>query len=433
MSSIYHIIDKIPIFESEGMVFEYEDIAQELFKSGLVRVDTVNKCNFVRLVDYTKNVSLMISKAQLAEPLLEQTKNRLLRIYHDPKKVDSMISYCYEQMQKNIDVEPEIILKLCRIVAQSTHPIVLKWVLLEQVEIFISYSDNIGDLMDIQTWKHSGSNSGMQSTDGKSVAIYTSCAGNPFTETDPKIRIYGDGWPAVARMQIVIAQELGHYADIKRNDQGHQIGRHAADFACTRPTPKVQNGRMSDIAKCNDTLQMLRQNGIDSLINHETSLKFYRKNKLFNMALIYHIFASWIIKYKLFFAMRKIPFVTKFAQEQYPGLMMKAMIEDMKFNLSPVADVYKRDDTNAELAIACVEALARVPQQAVKWGHITTSYFMENLYKIYYQEVIPDLIRVYQLITNNSYRPNLKRLPYNFTSKIKQIFTKSNLPYRELE
>ncbi len=43
----------------------------------------------------------------------------------------------------------------------------------------------------------------------------------------------------------------------------------------------------------------------------------------------------------------------------------------------------------AEEAIACVEALARVPQQVMKWGYLTTKSTMHDLYKIYYGEVIP--------------------------------------------
>jgi hypothetical protein len=36
---------------------------------------------------------------------------------------------------------------------------------------------------------------------------------------------YGDGFPAIARMQIIAAQEIGHYADIMRDDYGRQIDR----------------------------------------------------------------------------------------------------------------------------------------------------------------------------------------------------------------
>jgi hypothetical protein len=126
-------------------------------------------------------------------------------------------------------------------------------------------------------------------------------------------------------------------------------------------------------------------------------------------------------------------FLRKFYQEQYMSLMLEGMIDDMKGNLNPIADVYKRENKEAEIAISCVEALARVPQQANKWGHITTSAMMKNLYVVYYEEVIPDLIDIYEKITDKPYRPNLNRIPVSFVQKIKNFFKKKDLPYRELD
>lgn len=439
MSNIYHIIERIPYITEEGMYIEYEELAQALANSGLLRVDTNGKCNFARIVDASKNVSLMISKQQLEGELLEKTKQRLMRIYNNSHKVSSLISNCNSQIAKFIEVEPELITKLSRILVQSTHSIVMRWILREQVEIFVSYSHNIGDMMDVMTWKDAGGNSGMQSTDGKSVAIYTSAGGDPFLPTDPETRIYGDGWPAVARMQIVAAQELGHYADIKRDNSGHQIGRHAANFSCTFATPHVKAGRVADINKCNELLDCLMNNGMKKLIDHETALRFYRKNKVSGIKNLYHIIMIFFYELRLGLLASKAEFlfIKKFKQEKYMGLMISAMIADMKFNLSPVADVYKRDDKEAEIAIACVEALARVPQQCVKWGHITTSVMMGNLYRVYYNEVITDLIRVYEGLTGKPYKPNLGKIPTKFTTKIKGIFSsifgKVDLPYRDLE
>ncbi len=71
---------------------------------------------------------------------------------------------------------------LARIFVQSAHPIVIRWLLLDKTEIFITYSHNIGDMMDMVNWQKVGGNSGMQSTNGKDVAIFVSCGGNPFAE-----------------------------------------------------------------------------------------------------------------------------------------------------------------------------------------------------------------------------------------------------------
>jgi translation initiation factor IF-2 len=89
--------------------------------------------------------------------------------------------------------------------------------------------------------------------------------------------------------------------------------------------------------------------------------------------------------------------------------MLQAMIEDMKFNLTPVADVYKDNNPDIEEAIACVEALARVPQQVKKWGYLTTKTIMRNLYQIYYDEVIISLIEKYEMVMGKKYKPILKK------------------------
>ena len=434
MSNIYHLIERIPCFEAEDMYVEYEELAQRLAASGLMRVDTGNKCNFARLVDPSKNVSLMVSKQQLEGVLLDQTKARLMKVYNNSAKVASLIANCNSQIAKHIEVEPDLILKLARLLVQSTHSIVMHWLLMEKVEVFVSYSHNIGDMMDVMTWQQAGTNSGMQSTDGRSVAVYTSSDGNPFAETDPKIRIYGDGWPAVARMQIVAAQELGHYSDIKRDDNGRQIGRHSANFACTTAVPHVKAGRVKDIQKCDEIFSYLMNHGMSSLIEHESSLRFYRKNNLSNLKTLYHSIMIYFYENRLMklTSRPELLFVRRFKQEKYMGLMIQAMVADMKFNLAPVAAVYKRDDKEAEIAIACVEALARVPQQCIKWGHITTSVMMGNLYKVYYNEVIPDLIEIYGKVTGQPYQPNLNKIPVSFKSKVKSIFGKKDKPYRDL-
>ena len=99
-------------------------------------------------------------------------------------------------------------------------------------------------------------------------------------------------------------------------------------------------------------------------------------------------------------------FIKRFEREKYMGLMIAAMIEDMQSHLSPIADVYKRDNPNAEEAISCVEALARVPQQVMKCGYLTTRATMHDLYKVYYSEVIPSLIENYNHIAVTNYKRN---------------------------
>lgn len=442
MTNLYHIIDRVPPYAPEEMLVEYEDLAQSLVRSGKMRIDTDDKCNFARFSEPGRNASLMFSKEELTEShLIDDTRATLLAVYGNKstevtqKRISDAIKSLRSQIAKLQPVNKDLMLKLARLFVQSIHPIAIKWLLLEKVEVFISYSHNIGDMMDIMTWRQAGTNSGMQSTDGRDVAIFVSCGGDPFGETAKEHPTYGNGFPAMARLQIIAGQEIGHYSDIMRNSRGQQIGRHSANFACTRATPHVLQARREDLKRCDAIAKKLYADGMVGLIKHEEAIRFYRKNKLRGLKLFYHRMVGWIYKQRLLVKAHgdKMYFVKRFGREEYMGLMLWAMIADMKFNLAPVADVYKRDDKEAEEAIACVEALARVPQQVNKWGFLTTKAMMEGLYHVYYGEVIPSLIEVYQTVTGKAYKRNYAMMPQSFIYKLKKFFKpKEAVPSRDV-
>jgi hypothetical protein len=426
MSSVYHILYKQPAIEASDILLEYEELAALLVKSGRLRIDTDDKCNFVRLNDVSKNVSLMLSDMEITDSvLLERTKDRLAKIYGPSSlKINKVIENLRSQLTKLQPVSYDIALRLSRILVQSTHPIVMRWLLYEGVEVFISYSHNIGDMMDISDWKVSGSNSGMQSTDGRSVAIFVSCGGDPFGKVEDEDAIYGDGRPAIARMQIIAAQELGHYADIKRDYQGRQIGRHSANFACTKAADHVKKARREDIKNCQRILAQLNDCGLVKLIFYENAVSFYRKNKIGGVRLWYNLLLALFWKKRLVINAHNmhLNFVQLFQDHKYMGQMIKTMIEDMQSNLTPIADVYKRDNKEAQEAIACVEALARVPQQVMKWGYLTTKNMMRELYLVYYGEVIPSLIDVYNVMNNTSYQRRYDKAKTPIVDKLIDIF-----------
>jgi hypothetical protein len=377
-----------------------------------MRIDTDYYCNFSRYSDPSSNITIMMTKEELIDQnLLKHTKETIKNLYSQKnkiiteQKIDNIIKELLNQTKKLFNVPKETQIKLARIFVQSAHPIVIKWLLLDRTQIFITYSHNIGDVMDMSGWKTSGTNSGMQSTDGSNVCIYVSCGGDPFSPNDANNPFYGNGWAAAPRLQIIAGQEVGHYADIMRDPQGRQIGRHSANFSCNKAKPHVKQARRNDIQKCKKLYNNLLFWGMDKILSLETKLKFYDKQKISGLKTLW---IKILIKYhkrklvKTALAHHHI-FIKKFLKEKYMGVMIKAMILDMQSNLSPVADVYKRNDHEAEEAIACVEALARVPQQVMKWGYLTTKSTMHDLYKIYYNEVITSLIKNYELHTNTKY------------------------------
>lgn len=429
MTNLYHISYKPKVVEKEDMEVEYEELVTALISSGLIRIDTYSARNFVNFLDPEINRSTTLSKEQLSAPLLQQTMAKLKNIYsnkfEDNKlelKIKQVLKYFNAQMSKNIEVDKDVMLKLVRLLAQSTHPIVLRWALIEQVEIYISYGHSIGDVMDVVTWQQAGSNSGMQSTDGRNVAVFVSCGGDPFGQTSPEHPTYGDGIPAAARLQIVAAQELGHYSDIIRTPQGQQIGRHSANFSCTRAKDNVKFARRNDISTALNIEKQLNGLGLSKLFSQEDELSFYEKNRVNNLNTFRLKILVYIKKQILLSKAKKnnLVFVYTIKNEKYFAKMLKAMFADMLFNLTPKADVYSRSDPEEEEAIACVEALARVPQQVIKWGHLVTSTLMPGLYKIYYCEVIPSLIQAYNKLTGQNYKRNYTKLELSLWQKVKK-------------
>lgn len=432
MTSIYHILDHSPAIYKADMEIEYEHLAMQLIKSGKLRIDTDDCCNFARFSDPAFNISIMVSKEELTDPHLIPETTKFFQSLYRNSVTEQKIKFVFDNLKKQIHklqpIKKEVMEMLARLFVQSAHPIVIKWLLLDKTEIFITYSHNIGDMMDIVNWQKVGGNSGMQSTNGRDVAIFVSCGGNPFAENNKDNPMHGNGFAAVARLQIIAAQELGHFADIKRDNAGRQITRHSANFSGTKATEHVRLARKMDIENCRNLMHKLLKAGMKKQLEYETKLKFYHINKVSGLKIYAIKLMIFIYKFKLLKYSDKynLIFVRKFKTDKYMALMIDAMFKDMQANLSPNADVYKNKNPEIEEAVACIEALARVPQQAVKWGYLTTKETMYNLYKIYYNEVIPSLIISYNAVTGENYKRNLAKPKTNFWSRI-NIFGKKKL------
>ncbi len=441
MANLYHILHRLPALEADSIEIEYEELTQALYESGLIRIDADFETNFVKYTDPSLNDSLFFTKAELYNKnLLDRTKATISKAYSKKFTGESLISYTKKTLQnirsiiaKYPEISEEKQLKLIRLLVQSTHPIVMRWILIDKVQIFISYGHSIGDVMDIKNWRISGSNSGMQSTDGKNTCVFVSSGGDPFKkEYSP---VYGDGWPAIARLQIIAAQELGHYSDIIRDEKGRQIGRHSANFSCTRAKDKVLNARRQDVINCLNLKNKLIDLGLSKLIKYDNNSKFYKTNNVVGLRVFWNNLIRFLHKELFIYRIYNLGlvFIKLYKDEEYLGLMMNALFDDMSFNLTPIADIYHKEDKEEEEAIACIEALARVPQQVIKWGHLTTKILMKDLYNIYYKEVIPDLINKYEIFTGEKYKRNSTKPNLSIFKKLSLLFSnKKNLPSRQI-
>lgn len=435
MSNVYDILYRKPALEKEDMFLELESLAEALVQSGLFRVDAEDKVNFVRLSRPYERVEMIFSHRELYDPnILPRTQQRLghaFRRYYSGTALDRMvedeINRLHLLLGKYSVVPHELEMKLARAITQAVHPVVLMLVLLEGVEVFVSYSHTVGDMLDMQSWQLVGSSSGLQSTGGGQSAIFVSCGGDPFvSEAEPNKQPW-DGFSALARMIVIAGQEFGHFADIMRDSHGRIVSRHSADLGGRRAKDHVRFGRLKDIQEVDRIAAKLNKMGLRELTEVEREIKFFEVNR--NEPGLIRRRKRKRNRMKRRFVHKCISagmyWVTTITQDGNLGTQITMCLADMRFNLAPKADAYSRDDPVEEEAIACIEALARVPQQVNKWGHKATRVLMPYLYKVYFTEVIPACIKSYQVISGRRYsRFKFTRLELPLWRRIQRWWSK---------
>lgn len=391
------------------MYVSLEKLAQEVVASGKLRIDagsklrtdhngnlrldTTEKVNFIRYP--TDSSVIFLSHRELYDKnLVQNTINRIGKTAVDTLR---------EEISTNQLVELDIEEKIARLIVQSTHPAVVKLALLEGVEIFVSYSQNISDLLDLQNFEKHGSNSGMQSIGSAESRVFVSCGSDPFSD----VKEYKDkAVYALARFLVIAGQEFGHFADLMRDSNGNAYSRHSASFNGYRAKKKVREARLKDLAMVKKTIRDLNKVGLVKTAKTNKSIEFYAKHRKRSFRHILTIIQSYLQtrKFRRKAIQKNINFVALHSAKD-----IKIMLPDMKFNLHPKASVYENENPTIEEAIICVEALARVPQQVNKWGHKTTQYLYPNLYAIYYEEVIPAVIKSVENITREKFHMEYKK------------------------
>lgn len=402
MSNVYNVVFKNPATEAAEMPHGLEELAQTLVKSGRLRIDAYEKINFIRY-PHTANVTFF-SHRELHDPQLVPETIRQIG--------EKDLATMRREISTNQRVPFELEIKLARLFVQCNHPAVIKLIIITGVEVFLSYSYNIGDLLDLESWQNHGSNSGMQSISAKDTRIYVSSDGDPFDDAEERREATHY---SIARFMTIAGQETGHFADLRRDDSGTAYGRYSLDLYRYQASEKVRTGRLKDIDWVNKTRNIFSYLNLGKAAKVEKSISFFNKYRKYSIKHLTTIIKSYLLTKML--QRRALKFNVKIAK-LHSAKDMAIMLADMSFNLSPQADVYKNKDKVIEEAIACVEALARVPQQVNKWGHETTRFMYPNLYRIYYNEVIPGCIKAVEKLTGKKFRINLQtRRPKLFGRK----------------
>jgi hypothetical protein len=415
MENIYNILFRPPALTASAMPKPLEALAQQLVQSGRLRIEADDRLNFIRFSRPEDGIYYVFSRRELFHPSLTErtlkTITRSLQAVHGGKthaKAKAELERLRKEIARFQPVSEEIEIKVARLLVQSAHPVVIMLILEERVPIFVSFAHTVGDMLDMRSWQTVGASGGLQSTDGRSAEVFVSCGGDPFIPED-KVENPLDGFAAMARLMVIAGQEIGHYSDIKRDDKGRQISRYASDLMASRATPHVREARLNDLARVRKIERLLFSLGLRRLLRLERYMQFYHQQERLSFRMLKTAFALVCAK-QLFWSRassRKMGFLRKLPKTRYPITQVYTMLRDMRANLAPQNEAYKFPDKNKEEAIACVEALARVPQQVNKWGHQATRTLMAGLYTVYYGEVIPGCIRAYEVISGKPFKLKL--------------------------
>lgn len=382
-----------------------EAMARALATSGRLYINADTQRNFVHYT--TANTTYSFTTRELSDPtLLPATKALIARSIPaglGPVAVNERIDILLNELKKARGVEEAREMEVARLVVQAAHPAVIAMLLIERTQVFVSFSHTVGDLMAVHFWQSHGTAGGLQSTADAGSAVYISCAGDPLFDGKDEEKTYlTDGAPALARLMVIGGQELGHYADLIRSPHGI-TGRHSAQMMPLRASAACKAARDSDMASVHAQYQALMRAGLERLKRAEDAVAFYEKqhqrfSPLWVMQQLRRFVHWWAFSRKS--AVRAVPYMATIPRLRCAQYYSE-MLADMAFNLAPDADAYRRPNPLEEEAIMCIEALARVPQQANKWGHDATQAAWPKLYSLYYGQVIPSLRGALPPETNN--------------------------------
>lgn len=417
MDNYYNHLAKLPALKARNMPKGLEGLAQALVRSGRFRVDTISRQNFVRWGRPFEGVNMMFSRRELEDKhLLPRTIATISKVFarkYSGEKLENKIAEEVARLQhdakKSVEVSAETEIQLARLVVQSAEPPVIMLLLAEETEVFVSYSYSVGDMLDIQTWREAGDSSGLQSTEHSGCAVFVSCGGNPLVP-EKKVENPNDGLYALRRMVVILGQELAHYSDIIREGRGRG-SRFSADLRYGRASEKSRKGRLEDFSNVLNHKRSLQNMGLRYIAEAERALKFFREHRKFSLIVLKNKIKVYIYQciFIIMCKMRGFNYLKPFYKEQYMCSQISLMLEDMLFNLHPEADAYKRPNPVEEEMIMCIEALARVQQQANKWGREVTKVMYPGLYHLYYMEILPSCINVIEQITGRPFPGVFKR------------------------
>lgn len=396
--SVYDVMYAPPQLKKR-LPMAQELLAQSIAASGKMRLDADDESNFVRLIASEERLDLTFTHREMEPKLIAQSEARILAALikrYDAKAAQAMlpgfIRRVKDDLSKKHKVKPATEIKMARALVLCNELPVIALIHKEGAEIFISFGQSVGEVMDVARWERVGANSGLQAA-GEN-AVYVSCGGHPFLDKK-EYRHSGDGQPALARFMIIASQETGHNGDMIRGAGGKWVGRHSATDWYRAPSTAAGQGRLADIKTTEAIWEACRKWGLNRVAGWERNLEFFTRMKsggLRRLRIWLQCRIGWQV-FKILVKKKTGVVVPKLQKNPYPATLLNTFFSDMLANLTPQADVYKRKNPKEEEAVAVIEAVARVPQQVVKWGRHAVQAATPALYAFYYETIVPACAR----------------------------------------
>lgn len=418
LTNHYNIYTKKPLIEDGELPVGLENLAKEIFDKGLLRISTSSEYNFTLFPVRNGESFLSFSRREVSDAKLSKRTRGIIKQNllpsersNETKSINQKLSLIRKDIDKYLPIPEEHELKIARIVVQSAEPVIIANLIKENIYFFISFTGNISDLLSVSNWEGARFSQGLQTNSITEASIFASCGGHPFFDADESNNPV-DGQNAIDRLSVILAQEIGHYADIIKDKQGRNVDRFSCDLGVSRPKDRVEKARQKDLLNIENILQRLNDLGLSKLYDLERLLKIqarYRKNSISYMFLALRVSLSQM-SYVNKCRAEKLDFIVGLSKNNPEiGRVSKILCGDMKFNLNPDSQAYRNSNKNAEKAMFCAEALARIPQQKVKWGDDVINLFAPNMYKIYYKALMKEEYSYYKILTGKKFSIDLGR------------------------
>jgi hypothetical protein len=400
-TNIYDRLYKKPLLEKKQMPKQLEYYAQKMVEYSLLRINADDRSNFVTFPVHGGTKFLTFTKRELFDKKFLPKSIKLLKdnLSAEEKKneeenINIKLFALQAKVKKYIDVPDDWEIKIARLLAQSCHPAIFKNLVENKTQVFVSFSHTISDLLSVKLWKSARHSQGLQNNGYSETGIFVSTGGHPFFDPEESKNEY-DGFKALARLMVIAAQEIGHYSEIRYDDSGRAIGRFSADY--NGVNQECFSARKEDLQITKSIIAKFKSLGIDALYEYEKKVQIDFKYRKLSPITYLKSMIMWLKqnKFKNKCARNKLGFIKKL-KSKFIAQETLICLNDMLFNIEVNSLSYKDENPEREKMIICAEALARVPQQEIKWGKKITGLFMPNLQK-YYGKVIEENIKIAKL------------------------------------